>query len=615
MPQNLEIKRKLSARSDRVKSVDFHPTEPWILSALYNGKVYIWNYTNQELVKSFDITELPIRCAKFIARKQWVIAGADDMLIRVYNYNTMEKVKTFEGHGDYIRCIAVHPTQPYILTSSDDMLIKLWDWDKNWAQVMVFEGHNHYVMQVVFNPKDPNTFVSASLDRTIKVWGLSSPNAHFTLEGHEKGVNTVEYFVGGDKPYLISGSDDKTVKVWDYHHKTCVQTLEGHTHNVAVVCFHPTLQVIVSGSEDGSVRLWHSSTYRLEKVLNYGLERVWALGYLKGSNKLAIGYDEGTVMIKLASEAPAVSMDSTGKIIWAKGNEIQGVNVKTAADTAIVDGEKLSLVIKDLGSCEFYPGSLHHNPNGRFVVVCGDGEFIIFTSRAWRNKSFGSAVEFVWAGNAGEYAVRESSNKVKIFKNFKETKAFRPPFNIEAIYGGAMLSIKSGNFICFYDWDECRLIRRIDVTPQAVYWSENGELVAIACDSSFYILKCNQELIKKYFDSEQALPEDGIEDAFEVLTEIGEKVRTAYWVGDCFIYTNNNSRLNYCVGGEVVTISHLDRKNVPARIYCSRKSLVLDRQELECCFIFPAHIHNQLSNCHPQKRHRDSIQDSCCYPA
>ena len=74
----------------------------------------------------------------------------------------------------------------------------------------MFEGHTHYVMSVVFNPKDPNTFATASLDRTIKVWNLTSTVPNFTLEGHEKGVNCVEYYRGGDKPYLISGSDDRS---------------------------------------------------------------------------------------------------------------------------------------------------------------------------------------------------------------------------------------------------------------------------------------------------------------------------------------------------------------------------------------------------------------------
>jgi WD40 repeat protein len=62
----------------------------------------------------------------------------------------------------------------------------------------VFEGHSHYVMQVVFNPKDTNTFASASLDRTIKVWSIGQPTPNFTLEGHDKGVNCVDYFNGGE---------------------------------------------------------------------------------------------------------------------------------------------------------------------------------------------------------------------------------------------------------------------------------------------------------------------------------------------------------------------------------------------------------------------------------
>ena len=39
-------------------------------------------------------------------------------------------------------------------------------------------------------------------------------------------------------------------------------------------------------------------------------------------------------------------------------------------------------------------------------------------------------------------------------------------------------------------------------------------------------------------------------------------VKTGKWVGDCFIYTNSVNRLNYYVGGEIVTISHLDRSGI-----------------------------------------------------
>ncbi|RWR83035.1 coatomer subunit beta'-1-like protein isoform X1 [Cinnamomum micranthum f. kanehirae] len=560
MPLRLEIKRKLAQRSERVKSVDLHPTEPWILASLYSGSVCIFNYQSQTMAKSFEVTELPVRSAKFIARKQWVVAGADDMFIRVYNYNTMDKVKVFEAHTDYIRCVAVHPTLPYVLSSSDDMFIKLWDWEKGWMCTQIFEGHSHYVMQVTFNPKDTNTFASASLDRTIKIWNLGSPEPNFTLDAHLKGVNCVDYFTGGDRPYLITGSDDHTAKVWDYQTKSCVQTLEGHTHNVSAVCFHPELPIIITGSEDGTVRIWHSTTYRLENTLNYGLERVWAVGYMKGSRRVVIGYDEGTIMIKIGREEPVASMDSSGKIIWAKHNEIQTVNIKTVgADFEVTDGERLPLAVKELGSCDLYPQSLKHNPNGRFVVVCGDGEYIIYTALAWRNRSFGSALEFVWSSD-GECAVRESTSRIKIFsKTFQEKKSIRPTFSAERIFGGALLAICSNDFICFYDWAECRLIRRIDVNVKNLYWADSGDLVSIASDSSFYILKYNRDVVSSYLDSGKPIDEQGVEDAFELLHEINERVRTGIWVGDCFIYNNSSWRLNYCVGGEVTTMFHLDR--------------------------------------------------------
>ena len=69
--------------------------------------------------------------------------------------------------------------------------------------------------------------------------------------------------------------------------------------------------------------------------------------------------------------------------------------------------------MKDLGSCDIYPGSLVHSPNGRFVAVCGDGEYIIYTALAWRNKSYGSALSFVWGEDSNTFATRDSTSIVR----------------------------------------------------------------------------------------------------------------------------------------------------------------------------------------------------------
>ena len=82
MPLRLDINRRLTARSDRVKSCDLHPTEQWMLVSLYNGNVHIWNHESQQLVKSFEVCDLPVRAAIFVPRKNWVVTGSDDMQVR-----------------------------------------------------------------------------------------------------------------------------------------------------------------------------------------------------------------------------------------------------------------------------------------------------------------------------------------------------------------------------------------------------------------------------------------------------------------------------------------------------------------------------------------------------
>lgn len=440
------------------------------------------------------------------------------------------------------------------------MLIKLWNWEKAWTCQQVFEGHSHYVMQIAINPKDNNTFASASLDRTLKVWQLGASTANFTLEGHEKGVNCVDYYHGGDKPYLISGADDRLVKIWDYQNKTCVHTLEGHAQNISAVCFHPELPVILTGSEDGTIRIWHANTTRLESSLNYGFERVWVICCLRGSNIVALGYDEGSILVKVGREEPAVSMDASGgKIIWARHSELQQANLKALPEgSEMRDGERLPVAVKDMGACEIYPQSIQHNPNGRFVVVCGDGEYIIYTAMALRNKAFGSAQEFVWAQDSSEYAIRETSSSVKIFKNFKEKKSFKPDFGAEGIFGGWLLGVRSVSGLTFYDWDTLDLVRRIEIQPKAIYWSDSGKLVCLATEDSYYILAYDANQVQRSKDAGD-FTDDGCEAAFSVLGEVSEVVRTGLWVGDCFIYTNAVNRINYYVGGELVTIAHLDR--------------------------------------------------------
>nr|CCC89588.1 putative beta prime cop protein [Trypanosoma congolense IL3000] len=550
----------MMASSDRVKMVDVHPKEPLFLCSLYSGIINLWNFETQVLLKSFDTgTGLPVRCVRFIPRLQSFACGTDDMMVRVFNYNTMEKTKTFQAHDDYIRGIAVHEHLPILLTCSDDMTVRQWNWNKNWALVETHEGHLHYVMGVTFNPKDPSTFATASLDCTVKVWSLNSPVPNFQLEGHEDGVNCVDYYPGGDKPYILSGADDQTVRLWDYQTKACLQVFSHHTANVTAVLFHPTQPLLFTLAEDMEMKIITTDTHRLLLSLDHSrMNRGWSMAAKKHSNALVVGYDGGIVVYRIGDDRPVYSMDPNGKILLVVGNEVMRIDAKGIPADA-TSGDVLLLPSKCMGSLESHPSSISHGPSGQFIAVLGDSDYTILSSLSMRPKSYGKCMSFIWGPENGSYAVLVSPMTIKVYKNFKERASLSLDDLAERLFPGPLFGVCTADSILFYDWATLSFIRQIDESPKIVQWTENGNLLALVTESGFFTLRFNSEAVLDYLEAHNSTPEDGLDFAFEVVEEVMESVKELLWVNDCAVFVNQAHRLNYYIAGEINSIGVLSR--------------------------------------------------------
>ena len=54
--------------------------------------------------------------------------------------------------------------------------------------------------------------------------------------------------------------------------------------------------------------------------------------------------------------------------------------------------------------------------------------------------------------------------------------------------------VKSEDSVAFFDWETQTFLRRIEASPKAIYWSDDGSKVVLALEESAYLLKCNQEV-------------------------------------------------------------------------------------------------------------------------
>lgn len=109
-------------------------------------------------------------------------------------------------------------------------------------------------------------------------------NLRRVLVGHRAAVNVVDF----DDKYIVSASGDRTIKVWSTATCEFVRTLNGHKRGIA--CLQYRDRLVVSGSSDNSIRHVHHSCYlHLRRVILTFLCLSQVVGYRMRSLHTSFG--------------------------------------------------------------------------------------------------------------------------------------------------------------------------------------------------------------------------------------------------------------------------------------------------------------------------------------
>jgi platelet-activating factor acetylhydrolase IB subunit alpha len=187
---------------------------------------------------------------------------------------------TLQGHRLPVTSVAFHPIFSSLASASEDSTIKIWDWELGELE-RTLKGHTKAVLDLDFGgPRGGTLLASCSSDLTIRLWDPSDEYKNIrTLPGHDHSISSIRFIPSGaagaplSGNTLVSASRDKTLRIWDVTTGYCLKTLKGHTEWVRAVTPSTDGRWLLSAGNDQIPRLWDATSGEV-KITFLGHEHV-----------------------------------------------------------------------------------------------------------------------------------------------------------------------------------------------------------------------------------------------------------------------------------------------------------------------------------------------------
>jgi guanine nucleotide-binding protein subunit beta-2-like 1 protein len=125
----------------------------------------------------------------------------------------------------------------------------------------ILKGHNGWVTCIATSAENPDMILSGSRDKKVMIWNLTREEGNYgqprrSLSGHSHFVQDI--VTSSDGQFALSGSWDGTLRLWELNYGTTTRRFVGHTKDVLSVAFSADNRQIVSGSRDKTIKLWNT---------------------------------------------------------------------------------------------------------------------------------------------------------------------------------------------------------------------------------------------------------------------------------------------------------------------------------------------------------------------
>lgn len=253
---------------DEVTWLDWHPKGAVLICGTQDGTVWMWQLPSGRNMAVFSGHTAPVTCGKFLPDGKKLVTGSEDGSFIIWDPKTSSPVHKLSSTDarfrleDGITCVAINGTGTSAIVGGADGGLRVVNLT-NGQLLSKLEGHEteagSSVEAVAWSQGTPGSvglWISVGTDKKIRVFEASNGSVRWTGE-HEDAISSLS--LHPPQTHLVTtGSVDRTLKTWDLRTGNLVKTQTSHEdaiHAVAVACDGRT---IVSGSDDGTARVFNA---------------------------------------------------------------------------------------------------------------------------------------------------------------------------------------------------------------------------------------------------------------------------------------------------------------------------------------------------------------------
>ncbi|MGQ4646015.1 WD40 domain-containing protein [Lyngbya aestuarii] len=282
-------------------------------------------------------------------------------------YKNISFAKTLNGHSSYVNYLVISPDGERLVSASADKTIKIWNLATGKEIRTLVKNAKHIDYFGISH--DWSNIATVSGDNTIKIWDFATGKEIRTLNGHSSFVNYLA--ISPDDKKLVSASADNTIKIWNFATGKEIRTLTGHSSSVKPLVISPDGKILVSGSADNTIKIWDFAT---------GKEIHTLIGHSSSVNSLAISPDGRTLISGSADNTIKIWNLTTGKEIRSLTGHSSYINslvlspdgkilISGGADNTIkIWNLATGKEIRTLTGHSSYINSLALSPDGKILV-------------------------------------------------------------------------------------------------------------------------------------------------------------------------------------------------------------------------------------------------------